>query len=51
MTVADEGRNLGYARVVGRKNAEAQLQDYCWPDNLRSLSESYAKHAVLRCDA
>ncbi len=48
---ADEGRNLGYVRVVGRRNTEAQLQDYCWPDNLRSMPESYTKHSILRENA
>lgn len=45
---ADAGRNLGYVRVVGRKNDGVELQDYCWPDNLRSFPEAYTKHAFLR---
>ncbi len=45
---ADAGRNLGYIRVVGRKNDDVELQDYCWPDNLRSFPAAYTKFPLLR---
>ena len=31
------GRYLGYVRVVGRRRGEAKLEEYCWPDTLRSF--------------
>ncbi len=34
---ADAGRYMGYVRVVGRRRGETRLEDYCWPDPLRSL--------------
>ena len=32
----DQGRFIGYVRVVGRRRGEAKLEEYCWPDTLRS---------------
>jgi cyclopropane fatty-acyl-phospholipid synthase-like methyltransferase len=34
---ADAGRYLGYLRVVGHRQEGAQLEEYCWPDTLRTL--------------
>ena len=45
---ADAGRYLGYVRVVGRRRGEAKLEDYCWPDALRSLPAEYTKKPLLR---
>lgn len=33
----DAGRYLGYVRVVGHRRGEAKLEEYCWPDTLRSF--------------
>lgn len=45
---ADAGRTLGYICVVGRRNGEAKLEEYCWPDTLRSLPVQYTKKPLLR---
>jgi SAM-dependent methyltransferase len=45
---ADAGRYLGYVRLVGRRRGDARLEEYCWPDTMRSLPVSYAKHPLLR---
>lgn len=45
---ADHGQYLGYVRVVGRRRADAKLQDYAWPDTMRSLPCQYAKKPLLR---
>ena len=44
----DQGRSLGYVRVIGRRRAEAKLLDYCSPDPLRSFPPSYTKKPLLR---
>lgn len=44
----DRGRNLGYVRVIGRRRKAVQLEEYCWPDNIRSLPPRYKKKALLR---
>jgi len=44
----DRGRYLGYVRVVGRRRNHVKLEEYCWPDNLRSLPLQYAKKPLLR---
>lgn len=33
---ADEGRFIGYVRVVGRRG-EAELDEHCWPDTLKTV--------------
>ena len=43
----DRGRFMGYVRVVGRRG-EAKLEDYCWPDTLRSFPPQYTKKPLLR---
>jgi ubiquinone/menaquinone biosynthesis C-methylase UbiE len=45
---ADHGRNLGYVRVIGRRRQAIQLEEYCWPDNIRSLPPRYKKEALFR---
>ena len=34
---ADRGRYLTQFRMVGRRNREATLLDYCWPDSMKSF--------------
>jgi cyclopropane fatty-acyl-phospholipid synthase-like methyltransferase len=46
---ADAGRYLGYLRVVGHRQAGAQLEEYCWPDTLRTLvPPEYTPKPLLR---
>jgi ubiquinone/menaquinone biosynthesis C-methylase UbiE len=45
---ADRGRYLGYVRVVGRRRGEARLEEYCWPDTMRSFGPQYIKKPLLR---
>jgi cyclopropane fatty-acyl-phospholipid synthase-like methyltransferase len=44
---ADHGRNLGYVRVIGRRRKAVQLEEYCWPDNLRSMPPRYTKKPLF----
>jgi SAM-dependent methyltransferase len=44
----DAGRYLGYARVVGRRRGDVKLEEYCWPDTMRSLPVQYTKKPLLR---
>jgi cyclopropane fatty-acyl-phospholipid synthase-like methyltransferase len=49
---ADGGRFLGYVRVVGRRRGEAKLEEYCWPDTLRTaVPFQYTKQPLLRGQA
>jgi hypothetical protein len=45
---ADRGKYLGYVRVVGLRRADAKLEEYCWPDTMRSLPQQYTKKPLLR---
>lgn len=45
---ADGGRYLGYVRLVGRRRGDVKLEEYCWPDPLRSLPAEYTKKPLLR---
>ncbi|QEH33094.1 Demethylrebeccamycin-D-glucose O-methyltransferase [Aquisphaera giovannonii] len=45
---ADAGRTLAHVRAVGRRKADAVFQDYCWPDTLRSVPDSYEPEPLLR---
>lgn len=45
---ADRGDTLGYIRVVGRRRGEVKLEEYCWPDSMRSLPPAYTKKPILR---
>ena len=44
----DEGRYLGYVRLVGRRRGDAKLEEYCWPDTMRSLPVAYTKKPLVR---
>ncbi len=45
----DAGRYLGYVRAVGRRRAGVKLEEYCWPDTLRSMPAApYTKTPLLR---
>jgi cyclopropane fatty-acyl-phospholipid synthase-like methyltransferase len=44
----DAGRSLGYVRVVGRRREEAKLEEYCWPDTVRSFPPQCTKKPLLR---
>ncbi len=44
----DAGRNFGYIRVVGRRQNGVKLEEYCWPDILRSTPAQYTKRPLLR---
>ena len=47
---ADAGQYLGYARLVGRRKP-AKLEEYCWPNTMRSIPMQYTKLPLLRGDA
>ncbi len=48
---ADQGQYLGYVRLVGRRIANVKLEEYCWPDSLRSMPSSYEAKPLFRGDA
>jgi SAM-dependent methyltransferase len=48
---ADRGEYLAYVRVVGRRQGEVKLEDYCWPDPMRSAPQQYTKKPLLRSDS
>jgi len=45
---ADEGRYLGYIRLVGRRRDQVKFEEYCWPDTLKSFPAQYTKKPLLR---
>jgi SAM-dependent methyltransferase len=45
---ADAGRNLTWFRMVGRRNGDAKLMDYCWPDTTKSFPPEYESKPLLR---
>jgi hypothetical protein len=45
---ADAGRFLGYVRLVGRRQGQVKLEEYCWPDTMRSFPPQYTKKPLLR---
>jgi len=47
---ADMGRYLGYVRLVGRRRSQVKLEEYCWPDTMRSFPPMYTKKPLLRND-
>jgi SAM-dependent methyltransferase len=47
---ADVGRYLGYVRLVGRRRGAAKLEEYCWPDTMRSFPPKYTKKPLLRSE-
>jgi len=45
----DAGRTMGYVRLVGRRRGETKLEEYCWPDTLRTVvPPQYTKKPLLR---
>jgi len=45
---ADRGRFLGYVRMVGRRRPEVKLEEYCWPDPLKSFPRQFTSKPLLR---
>jgi SAM-dependent methyltransferase len=48
---ADEGRYLGYVRLVGSRREGVKLEEYCWPDTTRAFPAQYTKKPLLRQQA
>jgi SAM-dependent methyltransferase len=48
---SDQGQYLGYVRLVGRRREDIELEDYCWPDTLRSSPVRYERKPLLRANA
>lgn len=44
----DAGRHMGYIRTVAKRNAGAELVDYCWPDTTRCFPSEYEHIPMLR---
>ena len=45
----DAGKYLGYIRLLGRRRGETKLEEYCWPDTLRSMiPPQHTKKPLLR---
>jgi hypothetical protein len=44
----DAGQYLGYVRAVARRREKVKLEDYCWPDTMRSLPAQYTQKPLLR---
>jgi ubiquinone/menaquinone biosynthesis C-methylase UbiE len=45
---ADRGQYLGWFRMVGRRNPDAKLEEYCWPDAMKSFPADYEPKPLLR---
>ena len=45
---ADTGRNLCYVRLIGRRRGETKLEEFVWPDTMRSMPVQYTKKPLLR---
>ena len=45
---ADRGQYIGYVRVVGHRRGETKLEDYCWPDTMKSMPRQYTRKPLLR---
>jgi cyclopropane fatty-acyl-phospholipid synthase-like methyltransferase len=45
---ADQGSYLGYVRLVARRLDHVKLEEYCWPDTMRSLPQKYTRKPLLR---
>jgi len=48
MLKADSGRHLTWIRMVGRRDPDATLVEYCWPDALKSFPAEYEPRPLLR---
>lgn len=46
MVESDAGRYLTYVRMVARRREGVALQEYCWPDTLRSLPPHYERRPI-----
>jgi cyclopropane fatty-acyl-phospholipid synthase-like methyltransferase len=44
----DAGRFLTYVRLVGHRRAGMALEEYVWPDTMRTMPSSYEKKPMLR---
>lgn len=44
----DAGRHLCYVRLVGRRRGDAALEEFCWPDTMRSMPIQYIRNPMLR---
>jgi SAM-dependent methyltransferase len=47
---ADQGRHLGYVRVVGRRREEAKLEEHSWPEAIRIPPQQSVKTPLLRAE-
>lgn len=45
---ADGGRYLGYVRLIARRLEGNRLEDYCWPDTMKSAPVDYSYRPLLR---
>jgi SAM-dependent methyltransferase len=45
---ADAGRYLGYIRLIARRRVGVKLEEYCWPDTMRSFPPQYTRKPLLR---
>jgi cyclopropane fatty-acyl-phospholipid synthase-like methyltransferase len=45
---ADAGRYFGYVRLAGRRRGQVKLEEYCWPDTMKSFPPQYTKKPLLR---
>jgi len=48
MVEADAGRYLTYVRMIGRRREGVRLEEYVWPDTMRSMPQQYEKKPMLR---
>jgi SAM-dependent methyltransferase len=46
----DRGSTLGYIRVIGRRNGQAKLEDYCWPATMSPFPPEYTRKPLLRSE-
>ena len=44
----DQGRSVGYIRVIGRRRSDVALVDYCWPDTTKPVPSEYVRQPLLR---
>lgn len=44
----DRGSTLGYIRMIATRRSDAKLEEYCWPDTLRSMPISYENKPILK---
>lgn len=44
----DAGEHLAYIRMIGRRNGDQKLEDYCWPDTIRSWPVKHEPKPLMR---